>query len=130
VLQIAGVAPAIAVVVAEDFGVYAAQGYVGADPRHPLHDALYGPLQRKRERRWTCGAPAEHRATAGAASLRLDDDAGEARLESRTTFVGLDRHGVAYLEDGQRLAVRTLTCRTERGRTKIVATRVEPLAGR
>ena len=136
VLEIDDVAPAIAVVVAEDFGVYAAPQYVGADPRHPLHEALYGPLWRKRERRnWICGSPADHRATAGAQSLvepalLLDEDAGVARLESRTTFVGLDRNGVAYLEEGQRLLVDTLTCHTQRGRTKVVATRVEPLGGR
>ena len=126
--QIEGVDPAIAVV-ADDVRVYAAHGYIAADPRHPLHDVLYGPIQRKRERRgWTCGSPVEYPGTvAYGLGLVLDEDRGPASLESRTRYVDLDRHGVAYLAEGERVAVRTLTCTSKRGRTKVVAERVEAL---
>ena len=127
--QIERVDTAIAVV-SEDFGVYAADGYIGADPRHPLHDVLYGPIQRKRERRgWTCGSPTEHAGTvAYGFGLVLDEDRGTAWLESRTRYVDhLDRHGVAYLADSRRVSVRVLTCTSKRGRTKLVAERVAML---
>ena len=90
VLRLGRVDPAIAIA-AEDMTVYTVSAYVGSDPRHPLHRALYGAEKRKRERRgWTCGSPTEHsglvtRPPLDQAGLSLDDQPAAPRLDSRTS---------------------------------------------
>ena len=62
------------VVVAEDFGVYAADGYIGADPRHPLHDVLYlADSQRISVRVLTCAAKRERTKLVAERVAMLDD---------------------------------------------------------
>lgn len=129
VLAIEGVDPAVAVGAEEYSRIHAVPGYFVQQREHPLHAALYGAEQRKRERRgWTCGDPSTTIGTVDEAPifvLRLDVEGSEEPFEpvidSRTRFVGLERRGLAFVPEGARVRVRTLVCTTERGRRKVVA---------
>ena len=84
---------------------------------------------------WRCRFELEQAGTVdgwGGLQLRVAVDDGpavQARVDSRTEFVGLDRHGVAYLGEGQQVAVRVHACERADGRTIRVAAEMAAAAG-
>jgi hypothetical protein len=129
VLRIEGVRPDVAVGVEEDAAVYAARGYFIQQRSHPLHGALHDSRERRHQRqRRACDGAADHVGTVTESplfELRVDvegaDEPLAPQIDFRTRFVGLERNGLAYVAEGTRVRVRTLSCAGRGGRSTMVA---------
>jgi hypothetical protein len=114
--------------------LWLAAGYIGESPRHPLHRAIYGSDHEPDETAgFRCEAPRALRArVAGAPQYQRDplhvvarhardtpfltdgNADGLVTLDAHTRIAGLTRHGVPYVEAGDRVRLVIRACRAIR----------------